>query len=85
MVIEDHHGVVALAAFVHRIVDIDMPLGILANTVSVAVFDVGRKFTPIVVHFVRVVARADHRQFAAGFILCAQNRWGQGIAFCRRS
>jgi hypothetical protein len=40
--VEDGHRVGAFAGVVHRVVHVDPPLGILAHTVRVAVFEVCR-------------------------------------------
>jgi len=42
--VEDHHGVVLLAGFIHRMVDVYVTLRIFAHAVSVAVFQAGGQF-----------------------------------------
>ena len=39
VVIEDHHGVQALAGRIHGVMDIDVALGILTNAMGIPVFD----------------------------------------------
>ena len=44
--VEHHHGVVAFAGVVDGVVDVNVPLRILADAVGVAVFDIGRQIRP---------------------------------------
>src|ERR1700683_1492758 len=72
-VVEDHHGVVALAGIVDRMVNVDVRLRILAHAVRIAIFDIGWQLAPIVRAFVFVIALAQNRLGAAGLVLRAQN------------
>src|SRR5260370_18071986 len=58
-------------------VDVDVTLGLLDHSVSVAVFDPGRQFAPVVDRLVGVFAAADHRRFGSGFVGRTQDRRGQ--------
>jgi hypothetical protein len=66
--VENDHRVVALAVLVHRVVNIDAPLRVFADTVGVAIFDPRRQFTPVVDHFVNVFAAPHYGMKAAGFV-----------------
>ena len=69
LLIENHDAVGAGAVFIHRVVNVDVALGVLADAVRIAVLDIGRQFTPIVDAFVLVLALSKDRRLGAGLIV----------------
>src|ERR1700677_2503959 len=61
LIVENHDAIGALAVFVNRVMDVNVPLSILADAVGVAVFDIGRQLAPIMNAFVLVVAFSQDR------------------------
>jgi hypothetical protein len=64
----------ALAVFIHGMVDVNMPLRIFADTMRIPVFDVRRQFAPVVDGFVSVGTGTQDRTTAARFFGGAQNQ-----------
>jgi len=58
----------------HRVVDVDVALCVLANAVRVAVFDVRRQFAPVVDAFVFVIAFAQDRVLLPGLVISLDER-----------
>ena len=58
--------------------DVDVPLRVFADAVSVAVFDVGGRLAPVVDGFVLMVGVADDGKLAAGLVSCAEDERGGG-------
>ena len=82
--IEYNHGVVAFACGVHRVMHIDMALGVFAHPVRVAVFQAGGQLTPIVRYFIAVIAITDYRLRGSGFVSSGiQKGCGAQNAQCR--
>jgi hypothetical protein len=46
--VKHHHAVGTLAVLVHRVMDVNVTLRILAHAMGIAVLDVAGQFTPIV-------------------------------------
>ena len=72
--IEDHHGVQALAGGVHRVMDVDVALGILADAVSIAVLDGARQLAPVVNGLVFMLALSEDGRLGASLVGRAQER-----------
>src|SRR5829696_8992128 len=53
--------------------DVDVPLGVLADAVRVPVLDRRGQLAPVVVHLVGVITGANHRALAAGLVGRVQN------------
>src|SRR3954471_4129418 len=70
--IENHHRVAALARCVDGVVDVDVAVRILANSVCVAVLDFDGKITQVVSDFPDVVARAEDRLPCSSFVGCTK-------------
>jgi hypothetical protein len=51
------------------VVNINVAVGIFADTVGVAIGDVGRQFAPIMGDFVFVIAFADNRFLGTRFVV----------------
>ena len=68
LLVEHDHRVVDLAAFVHRVVDVDVALRVLADTVCVAVLQADRHLAPVVEDLVRVRAGPDHGTLRTRFV-----------------
>ena len=64
----------ALAVFIHGMVDVNMPLRIFADTMRIPVFDVRRQFAPVVDGLISVRALAQYRGFRTRFILRPNDR-----------
>ena len=61
LAIEDHHRIATLAHCINGVMDVDVPLRVLTNTVCIAVLDVGRQLAPIVSYFEDVFTGTDDR------------------------
>ncbi len=72
LLIEDHHRVQALAARVDRVMNIDVTLRILADSMSVAVANRARQLAPVVERLVLVLAFSNDGRLVARFVRCAQ-------------
>ena len=58
--VKNNHRMAALAIFVHRVVNIDSALRVLADAVRISIPDLLRQVTPVVDHLVNVLATADY-------------------------
>ena len=75
--VENHHGVRRLAGGVDGVVNVDVALSILADTVGVSILDAGGEFTPIVGDLISMVAGAEDGLGGAGFVVRAEDQWGR--------
>ena len=72
LLIENHDRVLALAGRVDRVMDVNVALRILADSMSVAVANGAREFAPVVESFVLMLAFSKDGRLAARFVGCAQ-------------
>src|SRR6185503_17694007 len=73
LVVENHHAVGPFTGRVHGVMDIDMPVRILADSMRVAVLNVGGEFAPVMCHLVGVFALSQDRLLTARFIGSSQD------------
>src|ERR1700739_2081946 len=68
LVIEDHHAVWFLTGGIYRVMDVNVPLRVFADSMSIAILNVSRKFAPVVRDLICMLSGTKDWFPAAGFI-----------------
>jgi hypothetical protein len=85
--VKNNHRMTALAIFVHRVVNIDSALRVLADAVRISVSDLRRQVTPVVDHLVNVLATTHYGTGCAALVGRPGEGWsmtadgGTGVGF----
>src|SRR3954470_16205272 len=75
LAIEDNHRIATLARGINGVMDINVPVRVLTNTMCIAVLDVGRQLAPVVSYFEDIFTGTDSRLAHTCFTRRAQDQW----------
>ena len=77
LVVKDKYRVIALAALVDRVADVDAALGVFDDPMRVAVADVVGEYSPVVLDFIGEFASADDGSFRSRLVRRAEDGRGE--------
>ncbi len=82
--VENDHGIGALAVGIHGVVNVDLPLRVLDDSMRVAVFDLRWQCAPVMQGFVGEFPLAEDRRLRAGLVLHSQQNRRRQRSCCGR-